>query len=173
MNSATIPLEQIQVASPCHASWDEMSGDDRARFCGQCSKHVYNLSNLTRGEAEALIYAKDGRLCVRFYRRSDGTVLTQDCPVGWRAARRRMLLLGAAAAAILLAFLGVVSGLVAGAVGIGWANGWRPRPLVWIVNLFDPVPMRQNPELGGPDGERHLVMGDICPPEPPLPPDLP
>ena len=43
-----IPLEQIRVASPCHANWDEMTGTDQARFCGQCRKNVYNLSEMTR-----------------------------------------------------------------------------------------------------------------------------
>jgi hypothetical protein len=166
-----IALDHIKVASPCHASWDEMSGDDRARFCGQCGKHVYNLSAMSQADAEALVNRTEGRLCVRFYRRSDGTMLTQDCPVGWRAARRRMLLLSGTAAAVLVAFLGVVTSLVAGAVGIGWANGWLPRPLVWLVELFEPAPLRPNngpmpplPVRGG--GEHVVVMGDMCPPVP-------
>ena len=33
-----------------------------------------------------MVQATQGRLCVRFYRRADGTVLTQDCPVGLRRA---------------------------------------------------------------------------------------
>jgi hypothetical protein len=35
-------------------------------------------------EAERLVVEKEGRLCVRFHRRADGTVLTRDCPVGLR-----------------------------------------------------------------------------------------
>src|SRR5262249_19034472 len=31
-----------------------------------------------------------GRLCGRLYRRSDGSVLTRDCPVGFRATVRRI-----------------------------------------------------------------------------------
>ena len=26
-------LSQIQVASPCHARWEEMEGDEKVRFC--------------------------------------------------------------------------------------------------------------------------------------------
>ena len=79
------PLEQLNdlgVASPCTASWDEMAGDDRVRFCDHCSKNVYNLSALTAVAAIDLIREREGDLCGRFFRRSDGTVLTADCPVG-------------------------------------------------------------------------------------------
>ncbi|WP_301002384.1 hypothetical protein [Capsulimonas corticalis] len=34
---------------------------------------------------------KEGRLCVRFYQRKDGTMITRDCPVGVRIARRRFV----------------------------------------------------------------------------------
>jgi len=155
MSRLAIPLEQIRVASPCRASWDDMTGDDHARFCGQCEKHVYNLSGMSRNEAEALVHRTEGRMCVRFYRRSDGTMLTQDCPVGVRAAWRKTLVLGGVAAVLLIGFLGVVTAVTASAVGVAWANGWRPRPLVWLVNLINPPPMRG----GG------MVMGDMCPPE--------
>ena len=53
-----IPLEQIHVASPCHADWDEMTGTDQARFCQSCRKNVYNLSEMTRAEAQALIWRR-------------------------------------------------------------------------------------------------------------------
>jgi hypothetical protein len=84
-------LENIRIASPCHAAWDELSGDDRVRFCSHCRLNVYNLSDMPRAEAEQLVREREGRLCVRFYRRRDGTVLTDNCPVGLRAARRWLL----------------------------------------------------------------------------------
>jgi hypothetical protein len=82
-------LTQVKVASPCSADWDAMEGDDRARFCGQCKKNVYNLSAMTEKEAAALVRNTEGRLCVRYYRRADGTMLTADCPVGAGVKRRR------------------------------------------------------------------------------------
>jgi hypothetical protein len=82
-------LEQVHIASPCHAEWNAMHGDDRSRFCGECQKHVYNLSEMTTHEAEELIRAKEGNLCVRYYQRDDGTVLTADCPVGVHHQIRR------------------------------------------------------------------------------------
>ena len=83
-------LDDLRVASPCTASWDEMLGDDRVRFCSLCSKNVYNISAMTREEATRLIITKEGKICARFYRRKDGTVLTSDCPVGRIGWRKRL-----------------------------------------------------------------------------------
>src|SRR5262245_18296403 len=74
-------LDNIRVASPCNAEWETMIGDDRVRHCGACDKQVYNLSEMTRDEAQALIVAREGRLCIRYYQRKDGTILTADCTV--------------------------------------------------------------------------------------------
>ena len=99
-------LSRVRIASPCTAGWEAMEGDERARFCRLCSLHVYNLSEMTRPEAEALIARMEGRLCGRLYRRADGTVLTKDCPVGLRAVRRRI---ARRAGAALTAVLGLCS----------------------------------------------------------------
>lgn len=90
MNKFTNPLSNIKVASPCSQDWNEMIGTDRKRFCGECKLNVYNLSGMSRREAENLLMNSEGRLCVRFYRRADGSVLTKDCPVGWQAIKRRV-----------------------------------------------------------------------------------
>jgi len=82
-------LENIRIAAPCPVSWDKMTGDERVRHCQECKLNVYNLSDMTRAEAERLIASREGRLCVRFYRRADGTVLTRDCPRGLRALSER------------------------------------------------------------------------------------
>lgn len=83
-------VDRLRIASPCPMNWESMTGDERARFCQQCKLHVYNISEMTRGQAEALILKTEGRFCARLYRRADGTVLTKDCPVGLRAIRRRV-----------------------------------------------------------------------------------
>jgi prepilin-type processing-associated H-X9-DG protein len=100
-------LKGLRVASPCNAFWDEMEGDDLVRFCRHCQLNVYNLSGMSRREAAAFVQEAEGRLCVRFYRRQDGTLLTDNCPVGWRAARRWLLkcLGNSMAAALGLAWL--------------------------------------------------------------------
>jgi hypothetical protein len=109
-------LDELQIAAPCTASWDAMVGDDHVRFCGQCEKNVYNLSSLPREEAEALLVAREGSLCVRMYKRQDGTVLTADCPVGVKKRRRRRATVAA-----------VGGGLMAAAAALGME---RSAPLM-------------------------------------------
>src|SRR5207248_8192511 len=108
MAKFTNPLDGVRVAAPCPADWEKMVGDERMRYCGQCSLHVYNLSGMTKREAEALITNTEGRLCVRFYRRADGTVLSRNCPVGLSALKQRATrVVGAALSAVLGFFAGV------------------------------------------------------------------
>jgi hypothetical protein len=59
-------LDNIRIASPCAADWNAMTGDERVRHCGACKKDVFNLSALTRDEAELLIREKHGDLCGRY-----------------------------------------------------------------------------------------------------------
>jgi hypothetical protein len=98
-------LKHVQVAAPCKVNWDEMLGDDRTRFCGQCSLNVYNLSSMTRADAEALIARTEGRLCVKFYRRFDGSIITKDCPIGLQAIKRRVSYAWQALVSVTLTFL--------------------------------------------------------------------
>ncbi|MGO8997079.1 MAG: hypothetical protein ACLQVI_27505 [Polyangiaceae bacterium] len=100
-NQRTLPmLEDVRIASPCAASWDDMTGDARVRFCGRCAKNVYNLSEMTREEAETLLAKSEAstnaKMCVRLYKRADGTVLTADCPVGVKRKRVRRVVAAAA-----------------------------------------------------------------------------
>jgi Carboxypeptidase regulatory-like domain len=106
MNRPTVRLEDLRVASPCPVSWDSMSGGERVRYCGECRLHVYDLSALTRREAEALVASTEGRLCARLYRRPDGTLMTADCPAGWRAVKRRASRVAGAALAAVLGLFG-------------------------------------------------------------------
>lgn len=105
----TLPLlDRVSVAAPCNVPWSSMQGDDRVRFCGQCSKNVFNLSALSREEATAFVSSIEGGACVRFYRRSDGTMLTADCPVGVRRRRKRRIL-GVAVSAIAVIGVGTAA----------------------------------------------------------------
>ncbi len=83
-------IDRLRIATPCPAGWEQMSGDGRVRFCDHCQLHVYNISELSRVEAETLIASTEGQICARLFRRADGSVLTKDCPVGLRALRMRM-----------------------------------------------------------------------------------
>jgi len=158
MGKSSIPLELVKIASPCSASWDAMHGDNYVRHCNQCRLNVYNLSALSRSEAESLIAATEGKRCVRLYRRADGTVITRDCPVGWQAMKRRLASIGSVGAAALVAMLGVFNWSMAIASG---ANPSREmdNPLHRFVdNLFG---NQFRPWFGKP-APQALVMGEMC-----------
>ncbi|HET9839829.1 MAG TPA: hypothetical protein VFR84_16500, partial [Candidatus Angelobacter sp.] len=95
----------IRIASPCPSDWEQMVGDERVRHCSECDLNVYNLSAMTAREIEQLVEAEQGRrLCLRFYRRADGTVLTANCPWSLRMLARKT---SRFACAILTAFMSV------------------------------------------------------------------
>jgi hypothetical protein len=80
-------LARVFIASPCSASWDAMNGTDRVRNCGDCSRQVFNLSDMSSSEAEEFLKANGTSQCLTFYRRKDGTIMTDDCPIGLRKVR--------------------------------------------------------------------------------------
>jgi len=124
-----------------------MLGDDKVRHCSLCAMNVHNLSAMTREEAEEFVRARQqGRTCIRFYQRSDGTILTRDCPRGLAAARARI----ARAAGRIAAVLGL-TGLVAAAAeatgshgrGVGGCGRMAARnsfAVQWITNRLNPPP---------------------------------
>jgi len=83
-----------------------MTGDERERACQLCHLNVYNISTMSSKEAESFLQERlpKGRVCVRLYRRADGTIITDNCPKGLQAARdaARFLTRRAAAAVSLL-----------------------------------------------------------------------
>ena len=81
-----------------------MTGGDFIRHCAECNKNVYNLSELNAEQAVDLIREKEGGLCIRLFRRSDGTILTADCPVGLRERTRRVMRRSAALFASVFTF---------------------------------------------------------------------
>lgn len=99
-------IDRFRIASPCPTTWEQMKGDERVRFCDLCSLHVYNIAELTAKQAKSLVANTEGRICARLYRRSDGTVITKDCPVGFRAIRRRVARIAGAVFATVLSLCG-------------------------------------------------------------------
>lgn len=154
------PLKNIKIAAPCSADWNAMVGNDRVRFCGQCQLNVYNLSGYTQPEAEQLIARNEGRLCVRYYRRADGSVLTQNCPTGLQAARQKVSRWATAALSAVLSFVG----------GVGVSAAWRgtaaQQPTAYEAPKKWPdfVPLvRKKPEPP-------VLMGAMVPVHPTAPP---
>jgi hypothetical protein len=104
-SGSRIKLDDIAIAAPCNAVWAEMSGDDRKRVCRACKLSVFNLSELSRKEAENLLNtSKPGSFCIKLFRRADGTILTKDCPVGLRLVAKAKFRLRALVSAVLAIF---------------------------------------------------------------------
>ena len=137
-------LDNISVASPCHADWAQMAatGDDRVRNCGDCRKNVYNLIDMTRDEAEALIVEQAGNLCVRYFQRHDGTILLADCTVGAKRRRRRKLVMIAGATALL------ATGGIAAYKKL--AHDAEEQVMMGQLRLEEPLPREMKGELAAP-----------------------
>ena len=107
-------LDRIEITSPCTADWNEMTGTEQIRYCSECHKYVYNLLEMTRREAEALVAGRRDQMCARFTRDLDGKTLTVDSlpPVrllGWRP--------GPIATAVVGAMISITPGAAALAKG--------------------------------------------------------
>ncbi|CAN1209767.1 hypothetical protein TUMEXPCC7403_06050 [Tumidithrix helvetica PCC 7403] len=70
---------EIILENPCHVTWEEMKGDDRARECAHCQHKVYNFAGLPADEILDLINIHEGKLCGQVYVRLDGTVSLDSC----------------------------------------------------------------------------------------------
>lgn len=121
----TPALKNVRVAAPCHVGFENMNGDDRIRYCQLCKMNVYNIGGMSTQEATELIQTNEGRLCIRLYRRKDGTVITDNCPVGLRRIRDRLATI--TLLAVLFSTLGWLSGEQAHAQGLVGAPVDGPR----------------------------------------------
>lgn len=138
MSERTFSLDVIGVAAPCHEDWDAMHGDERQRFCDQCDKHVHNLSEMTRDQAEAFVNANPTGVCIRMVKDRDGRVVTTDHPRVARHGRRRM------AAFTWMPWLGAVGGLASSAL-IWFGIMQKPMPIRTMGAMCPPPPSNQTP----------------------------
>lgn len=147
--TTTIPLpqlDQIRISKPCPARWEDMRGDDVRRFCSLCNLHVTNLSAMTSEQAEAFIASaserQEGpggeRVCVRLFRRADGTVITKDCPVGVSRARAAAIRLCGRAAAV-LGLSAVAACVSARTAEREYFNVAQLRPVRWLASVLHPT----------------------------------
>ncbi|MDQ3711758.1 MAG: carboxypeptidase-like regulatory domain-containing protein [Acidobacteriota bacterium] len=110
MNKQNFDINSLRVASPCTVGWETMSGDERVRHCNSCELNIYNITEMTKLEVEDLITKRKDRVCIRLYKRADGTVLTKDCPVGIRAYQKRVARFAGAALTTILGLFSVSFG---------------------------------------------------------------
>ncbi|MBL8193468.1 MAG: carboxypeptidase regulatory-like domain-containing protein [Blastocatellia bacterium] len=83
-------LETINLAFSCPMDWDKMAGDNQTRYCPECKLNVHNISSLSSIEATKLINSNEKGLCIKLYRRLDGTVLTKDCSIGIKVIKKKI-----------------------------------------------------------------------------------
>src|SRR5262249_41784693 len=123
-------LDAVEVRSPCLMSWNAMAGDERVRHCSHCRQNVYNLSEMSRREAELLLKEHEGHVCVRYYRRSDGTVVTGDCQSKVSSlVRRRIALTVALVLSLLTGLFGVALYSQSQGTRLGRVRHMLPRPI--------------------------------------------
>ena len=71
-------IDRVEITTPCAMRWEDLPGDLRRRHCQRCDRDVWDLSELTADEGEALLGHVTSP-CVRLTRRADGTVVTKGC----------------------------------------------------------------------------------------------
>lgn len=149
---------RLKVASPCSADWNSMKGDDAVRFCGLCEKNVYQLSNMSSEQIEALLAESGEKKCVRFYQRKDGTLLTDNCSVGLARRRGKTALasLSMSALAVLGLSLGGGSPVAADQDGTAETSAQTPTP-----EAVEPLEVIEPPSHTDPE-PYEVMMGGIA-----------
>ena len=163
MTETTSLIDAARVRVQCTADWGAMKGDGQVRFCSLCKLNVYNLSGMTRQEGEELLASREGRTCIRLYRRPDGTVITKDCQNVLKKLRRRAKLI----AACFLAALGFSTAAAAfaadrsGGLTNWWT--WQKAPFSGAAKVLPASWLPPEPSQPA-----WAEMGDmICEPPPP------
>ena len=111
---------RVSFPKPCAENWDQMARAGRNRFCGTCSKTIYDLSQHSLAEVEALLDA-DHDPCVRARIESCGEVRLRS--EAKRNGRRLMAATGVAMSVIATSsLLAAETGRTAGAI-CGRVNG--------------------------------------------------
>ncbi|MFK7986829.1 MAG: hypothetical protein AB8I08_12460 [Sandaracinaceae bacterium] len=164
--AATHYLDVLEIDDPCPLPWSALQGEGRVKHCGTCDKNVYHLSRMTRDEAEALLHQHGDSVCVQFYARRDGTIVTADCKPARlerarQAARRAMVGAGAMMAGLLAFTLGLAALL------LGWVSRDAAAPVVSKLQATQKVlqPMMPMPLVPVPEPPQY----ESARPEPSLP----
>jgi hypothetical protein len=66
---------EIRIETACGMDWQGMRGQGAKRFCGECQKHVHDLSEMSAVEARALLTGPSTEeLCVRYLYDENGEI---------------------------------------------------------------------------------------------------
>lgn len=104
-------FDAVNVSSACSTSWDTMSGTSQKKFCGECNKHVFDFSQMSRREADAIIEASRGNLCARITRTAEGKILTKE-PIPILPVRIQNRRTSPAANLLMSAVLGITPAMI-------------------------------------------------------------
>ncbi len=146
-------LDDVSIASPCPVKFEQMTGDEKIRFCDLCQLNVYNVSQMTRIEAEELLNDKSDQVCLRLYRRKDGTLITKDCPVG-KGFSDRIKFKIRSIAAVIVSFISTASAFAQSdsklLKEIGRSEGPTDMNLFEVSNVIDGRPYLKRDKAGTP-----------------------
>ncbi|MEZ6057928.1 MAG: hypothetical protein R3C01_14615 [Planctomycetaceae bacterium] len=151
MTTTTYELPVLKIASPCTADWEEMTGDERVRFCGHCEKHVYNLTVMDPREVHELIERTEGKFCGRLYQRADGTALATDCPVGLARMKR-----------LWLRTLAVATTVAVAVIAATWNTVGHTTTPATPSTPTQPLASRIRAWFSPPSSGSGMVMRDVC-----------
>jgi len=70
----------VHIPSPCPRQWEELHGNSRQRFCGQCQKTVHNLSGMNQQDRAQLLRTTGDRVCVAYTTDLRGNFVSPDSP---------------------------------------------------------------------------------------------
>lgn len=107
-----IYLDDLPITGPCHLPREGLDDSTPEVHCGDCDKPVYNLSQMTRAEAHALLNGEGATPCVSYEAdKATGEILFADTdPQRSAPARLRWLVAAAAVAALPLAGMATADG---------------------------------------------------------------
>lgn len=135
----------LSIPEPCNADWNAMSGDERQRFCGACSKHVTDISTFTKREAESFLDANPSA-CVQYTKVGEEilfepAVRTSATFRRPRALLRRVAQVAAVAAVTSAPAMASSSVEEAGSSLVEWVASWFVEPVVVLgeVSRVEPV----------------------------------
>lgn len=165
-----------KLSFTCPMKWDELRGDERARFCEKCQRSVINLTHLTEAQRTALLAAPHSeRLCVAYRQRLVAATPRSSPSRRHRWAARAATLGLGAAAVFVAAFAASTHRPSRTAVP-------RPDPREVVMECY--YSAREKVEdwvedvrvyFGGTPRPRPMMMGMVCPSSwtPPPPAVLP
>lgn len=116
---------EIPIYMPCQERWEEMPGDDRRRHCQACEQDVYDLSAMTRREAEPVLARRRNgeRVCVRYAADKSGEIRFRSEPLVPAAMLLSVRRLALGAGLLGAALGGCMGGPVTGAAAARAASG--------------------------------------------------